>query len=791
MSPRASARGGLVKYVGSALPRKEDDRFLTGRGNYVADMLPPGTLHARFVRGPYAHARITGIDAARASEAPGVVAVLTAADLKGKIGPIPPGWPIEDADLRVPPWRAMALERVRYAGEAVAVVVAQDPYLARDAADLLDVDYEPLGAVVDQEAALAPGAPEIHPEAPSNRAFRWALVGGDPDRAFREAEVVVEQRLVNQRLQPAPLETRAALAQWDGAEGRLTLWVTSQAPQDHRRAMAEALGLPEHRVRVISPDVGGGFGAKGVIYPYEAVVGYLSQKVGRPVKWVEDRTENFHATTHGRDRVDYVRMAARRDGTILGLEVRSIANLGAYVGSAGGAGIPSVAFGKMLSGCYRMVGIRAEVVGAFTNTTPVDAYRGAGRPEAAYLVERMVDILARKLSLDPAEVRRRNFIPPEAFPFEVCTGNVYDSGNYAAALEKALGASGYLAFREEQAQARREGRLLGIGLSSYVEICGFGPGLRGFARVVVHPSGRVTVYSGGHPHGQGEETTFAQVAAEELGISTADVEIVHGDTDAVPAGVGTFGSRTLAVEGSSVVMAARGVKAKARRIAAHLLEARGEDVVFDGGRFSVKGVATKALTFQEVAFAAHTTEDLPEGLGPGLEASASFDPRGLTFPFGTHVCQVEVDAETGSVRVLRYVAVDDCGPRVNPMVVEGQVQGGVLQGMAQALWEAARYDEEGNLLTSSFMEYLMPTAAEAPPVECYYTVTPSPHNPLGVKGIGEAGTIGATPAVVNAVVDALAPYGVGHLDMPITPEKVWAATRRRPPAAAQGGEPGD
>jgi carbon-monoxide dehydrogenase large subunit len=581
------------------------------------------------------------------------------------------------------------------------------------------------------------------------------------------------------------MEPRAAVASWDAAEGKLTLWVTSQNPHIHRLLLSLVLELPEQKIRVISPDVGGGFGSKISVYPADAVVSYLARRLGRPVKWVESRTENFQVTTHGRDHVQDVQLAAKRDGTILGLKVKSVANLGAYLSTAA-PGVPTILFGFMLSGCYTMKATRAEVLGVFTNTTPVDAYRGAGRPEASYAVERMVDILARKLNMDPVEIRRKNFISKDAFPYQVCTGLTYDSGNYHDALEKALKILDYEKFRKEQARAREEGRLLGVGFSTYVEMCGLGPsqicgatgfqgGLWGSSTVRVHPTGKVSVYTGAHPHGQGEETTFAQIAAEELGVPVEDVEVVHGDTEMTPMGMGTYGSRTTPVEGGSIALSARKVVEKARKIAAHLLEAREEDLVFENGKFYVRGAPDKAKTIQEVAFAAYTAWDMPEGVEPILEATTFYDPENFVFPFGTHICVVEVDKETGQVKILRYIAVDDCGTIINPMLVEGQVHGGVLQGVAQALWEEARYDEEGNLLTSSFMEYLMPTAAESPKIETDKTVTPSPHNPVGVKGVGETGTIAASQAVVNAVVDALSPYGVVHLDMPLTPEKVWRA----------------
>ncbi|MFQ5838562.1 MAG: xanthine dehydrogenase family protein molybdopterin-binding subunit [Thermoplasmata archaeon] len=776
------------KYVGSSLQRKEDARFITGTGSYVADMVLPGMVYAAFLRSPYAHAKIKKVDVSSAKKLSGVVDVFTGEDLKDDIGSIPTAWVIPDSDLKTPPYPAVAVDRVRYAGEAVAVVVAEDPYVAVDALDLIDVDYEPLPVVVDQEAALEKGAPQLHEEAPGNRAFKWVLPGGDVEEAFKEADVVVEQRFVNQRLQPAAMEPRAALAQWDDSEEKLTLWVTSQNPHIHRLILsAFVLGIPENKIRVIAPDVGGGFGSKIPVYPWEAVVSHLAKRLGRPVKWVESRTENFQATTHGRDQIQYAQMAAKKDGTILGIKVKVVVNMGAYLSTAA-PGVPTILFGFMLSGAYAMKASLAEVVGVFTNTTPTDAYRGAGRPEALYAVERMVDILARKLGMDPVEIRRKNFISPDAFPFQICTGLSYDSGNYPGTLDKALKMVDYQRFREEQAKAREEGRLLGIGFSTYVEMCGLAPspvatatgfqgGLWGSSVCRMLPTGKVSVFTGAHPHGQGEETTFAQIVADELGVPVEDVEIIHGDTDMTPMGMGTYGSRTQPVEGGSIALSARKVVEKAKKIAAHLLEAREEDMAFEAGKFFVKGAPDKAKTIQEVAFAAYMAQSLPGGVEPILEATTFYDPENFVFPFGAHIAIVEVDPETGEVKIQRYVAVDDCGTVINPQIVEGQVHGGVLQGVAQALWEEARYDEEGNLLTSSFLDYMMPTALESPKIETDHTVTPSPHNPLGAKGVGETGTIASSQAVINAIVDALKPHGVVHIDMPATPEKVWRAIR--------------
>ncbi|MEE9173857.1 MAG: xanthine dehydrogenase family protein molybdopterin-binding subunit, partial [Thermoplasmata archaeon] len=649
------------KYVGSSVQRKEDARFVTGTGTYVADLALPGMLHAVFLRSPYAHAKIKKVDVSAAKALPGVVDVFTGEDLKDDIGSTPTAWPIPDADLKTPPYQAVATERVRYQGEAVAVVVAEDPAIGADAIELIDVDYEPLPVVVNQEEALKEGAPQLHEEAPGNQAFKWVLPGGDVEAAFKEADVVVEQRLVNQRLQPSAMETRAALAQWDEGEEKLTLWVTSQNPHIHRLVLAAfVLGIPENKIRVIAPDVGGAFGSKIPVYPWEAVVSVLARKLGRPVKWVESRTENFQATIHGRDHVQYVQMAAKKDGTILGIKIKTFVNMGAYLSTAA-PGVPTILFGFIIGGAYTMKATLAEVVGVFTNTTPTDTYRGAGRPEAMYAVERMVDILARKLGMDPMEIRQKNFISPDAFPYPMPSGLELDSGNYPGTLAKALEMLDYEAFREEQAKAREEGRLLGIGFSTYIELCGLGPspivtstgfqgGLWGSSVCRMLPTGKVTVFSGMHAHGQGEETTFAQIAADELGVPVEDVEIIHGDTDMTPMGMGTYGSRTQAVEGGSVALSARKVVAKAKKIAAHLLEARTEDMAFEAGKFFVKGAPDKAKTIQEIAFAAYMASSLPEGVEPILEATTFYDPTNFVYPFGAHICTVELDPETGEVK---------------------------------------------------------------------------------------------------------------------------------------------
>ncbi len=778
----------VTAIFGARVQRREDPRLITGRGRFTDDIRLPGMCYAVFVRSPYAHAKVSRVDVSKALKA-GALAALTGGDLEGKVGPVPCAWVITNAEIRVPTYRPLALEKVRYVGDPVAVVVGESPEKAHDYARLVEVEYEPLPAVVDQEEATRSGAPQLYDDVPNNIAFTWRLSGGDVENAFAAAEVVVEKRLVNHRLQPAAMETRGIVAAYDAASDSITAWITSQNPHIHRFLISAMTGIAEHKIRVIATDVGGGFGSKIHVYGPEAVVVHLSKMLGRPVKWMETRRENFLATIHGRDHIQYVKLAAKKDGTILGLDVRSIANLGAYLSTAA-PGIPTWLFGLMLSGPYRIPAIRCEVVGVLTNTAPVDAYRGAGRPEATYLLERMIDILARRLGIDPAEVRRRNFIEKDAFPYQTPTGVFYDSGDYLAAFEKALKKIGYEEFRRRQEEARRQGRLLGIGISSYVEICGLGPsravratgfglGLWESATIRVHPSGKVTVFTGGNPHGQGEETTFAQIVADQLGVPLEDVEVIHGDTGMIPFGMGTYGSRTTPVAGGAIALACKRIIEKGRKIAAHLLEVSEQDIEFRAGVYSVRGLPEKSVRIQQVALASYAagSKELPEGTEPGLESTAFYDPENFTFPFGTHVCTVEVDPETGTVKILRYVAVDDCGVRINPTIVEGQIHGGVVQGIAQALWEQAIYDSNGNLLTTTLSDYAVPTAADVPEIETDETITPAPHNPLGVKGVGETGTIAATPAVVNAVIDALSHLGIEHIDMPLTPARVWRVIR--------------
>ena len=782
MTTRTAA---AARVFGSGIRRREDPRLLTGTARYTADITLPGMAHAAILRSPHGHARIRRIDTTGAKSAPGVVAVFTGADTEAGLKCIPCAWLLPNAGLNIAPYRAMAIDVVRYVGDAVAVVVAETDYQAHDALELIEVDYDPLPTVVDPQQAAQAGAPQLHSEAPGNLAFKWTIEGGDVDAAFRSADVVVRDRIIQQRLIPTAMEPRGAVAQFTAATGELTLWNTTQNPHIVRFIMALVTGVPEDRLRVVAPEVGGGFGSKIPQIQGDFITVFCSMKLGRPVKWIETRSENYQSTTHGRDHVQEVELAATSDGRILGLRCTVWAGMGAYLSTAA-PGIPTILHGLMLSGPYQVPAVREEVHGVYTNATPVEAYRGAGRPEATFMLERMVDVLAHKLQLDPVHVRQLNLIPPFDNGHDVVTGLKYDSGNYQGALDKALTHVDYTRLRREQAAARDNGRIVGIGVSTYVEICGLGPsqvaGAIGFqgglwesAIVRVHPSGKVNVFIGASPHGQGEETTFAQVVADELGVAVDDVKVVHGDTDSTPMGWGTYGSRTTAVGGAALAVATRKIKEKARLLASHLLEAAVEDMDYADGRFFVRGFPDRHKTIQEIALMANVAWNLPQGMEAGLEASSFYDPPNFTYPFGAHVAVVDVDPATGKVRLQRYVAVDDCGPQINPVIVEGQVHGGVVQGIGQALWEEAVYDDTGQLLTGSLSDYAIPRADMLPDIEVLSTVTPSPHHPLGVKGIGEAGTIASTAAVYNAVLDALQPFGVESVRMPLTPERVWRA----------------
>jgi aerobic carbon-monoxide dehydrogenase large subunit len=774
--------------IGTSIKRREDPALITGRGKYTDDFSLPGMAYAAIVRSPHAHARVKAIDTAAAKATPGVLAVFTAADVQaaGTPGMLPVGWLLPG--MKTPAHPMLAADTVRYVGDAVAVVVAGDRYSARDGADAVAVDYEPLPAVVDPKAATEEGAPEIFPEAPGNVAFDWEL--GDrvkTEQAFAGAAHRVSVDLRNQRLIPHAIEPRACLADFDPIKGELTLHMTSQNPHLHRLLMTLAsLGLPENKIHIIAPEVGGGFGSKIHHYPDEAIAAFCSMRLHRPVKWTATRSEGNLTDAHGRDHVSHGELALAADGRILALRVHTYAAMGAYLSTFAPA-VPTYLYGTLLSGQYDIGAIHVHVLGVFTNTTPVDAYRGAGRPEATFVVERLMDLAAAELGLDPAEIRRHNFVPADAFPYQTQVALQYDSGNYAPALEMALAKVGYADLRAEQERRRQEGgKLLGIGLSSYIEACGLAPsqvvgalgaqaGLWESAKVRVHPSASVTVYTGSSAHGQGHETTFSQIVADRLGIPVEAVDVIHGDTEAVQYGMGTYGSRSAAVGGSAVAASCDKVIAKGRKIAAHLLEAAEEDVIYEDGRYSVKGVPDKGFGFGDVALQAYLAHNLPEGLEPGLEETTFYDPANFTYPFGTHVAVVEIDRDTGEVKLLRYVAVDDVGNVINPMIVDGQLHGGIAQGVGQALWEGAVYDQAGQLLTATLLDYAVPKAHNLVDFELDRTVTPCPHNPLGVKGVGEAGAIASPAAVTNAVVDALAPFGVRHLDMPLTPEKVWGA----------------
>jgi carbon-monoxide dehydrogenase large subunit len=778
------------RLVGAPIKRVEDPRLITGAAKYVDDLKLPGVAHVAILRSPFAHARIRAIDATRAEASPGVVGVFTGKDFE-HLNPLPCAWQATGAENFVVTPRALEIDKATFTGAGVAAVVAESREAAEDALELIDVDWEPLDAVTDAERAVEVGAPQIHESAERNVVMDWSCGdAAEADRGLAEADVVVRQRLVNQRLIPTPMEPRGAASDYDPGTGTYTVWMSSQAPHVMRLLMtAFVFGIPETKMRCISPTVGGAFGTKIFLYPEYVLMAALAEKLGRPVKWIESRRENYTATTHGRDHVTYLEVGAKRDGTITALKAKTYANLGGVLSTIA-PGIPTTLYGRMLSGAYRIPAIHCQVLGVYTNTGMVDAYRGAGRPEATYAVERAVDLVAHELGLDPVEVRRTNFIQPDAFPYDpgILAGLSYDSGEYERALDRALELVDYEGFRREQAEAREQGRHLGIGFSSYVEICGVAPsawigttgqgwgaGLWESANVRVHLTGKVVVTTGCKPFGQGHETTMAQVVADELGVALDDVTVEHGDTLGTPFGYGTYGSRSAAVGVVAVYNALQRIKDKARRIGAHMLEADAEDVVFENGRAYVAGSPDSGKTIQEIAAAAAVAYDLPPGEEPFLDDTSYYDPPNCTFPFGTHVAVVEVDPETGEVDLRRYVAVDDVGRVINPLIVDGQVHGGIAQGIAQALWEGAVYDEDGQLQTSSLTEYAVPKAEFFPPFEVERTETPTDVNPLGVKGAGETGTIAATPAVVNAVVDALAPLGISHIDMPLTPERVWQA----------------
>ncbi|GAA4454172.1 xanthine dehydrogenase family protein molybdopterin-binding subunit [Phytohabitans houttuyneae] len=779
--------------VGAARRRKEDARLITGRTMWTENVTLPGMLHLAILRSPMAHARITRVDVSAARSEPGVVAAFSGADVADVQGSLPCAWPVTE-DMLLPDHPPIAVTEVRHVGEAVAVVVARDRASAVDALAAIEVDYEPLPVVLDMPAALEEGADLVHSDKGTNKAYTWIFDSGDAgtgqptDTAFADAEVVIKRRYIQQRLIPAFMEPRSVVA--DPTGDQHTLWSATQIPHILRFLLAVVTGTPEHKVRVVAPDVGGGFGGKLQVTAEELITFLAAQRVGKPVKYTESRSDSIVSAHHGRDQIQELELAARRDGTVLGLRVKLLANMGAYMGLVT-PGVPLLgAF--MYNAIYKFPSYRFECVGVFTNTTITDAYRGAGRPEATFAIERIMDELAVELDLDPIEVRRRNWIKHEEFPFDTVAGLTYDSGNYEAATDKAMSLFGYDELRREQA-ARRESNdpvQLGIGVSTYTEMCGLAPsrvlgalryGAGGWetATVRVLPTGKVEVVTGTSPHGQGHETAWSQIVADQLGVAFEDVEVLHGDTRTSHKGLDTYGSRSLAVGGFALVNACTRVVDKAKPIAAHLLECDVSDLEFKGGAFRVRGAPEDAAgkTLADCSLAVFAAHDLPDGVEPSLDAEATYDPANFSFPHGTHLCATEVDTETGRVTIRSYVAVDDVGRVINPMIVEGQVHGGVAQGIAQALFEEAVYDAEGNLLTGTFVDYTPPSSADLPDIVSERTETPAPDHPLGTKGVGEAGTIASTPAVVNAIVDALRPYGVDDIRMPCTPERVWRAVQ--------------
>lgn len=784
-----------MSYIGKSVKRLEDKRFLTGKGKYTDDIKLPGMTHAYIVRSPYAHAKINNIDISQAQSADGVVAVFVGNDIEGIAG-VPTGWQVnfKNGDtMKEPPHPLLVREKVRHIGDAVAVVIAETLEAARDAADLVDVDYDVMDAVADPKKAAEDGAPLVHADAPSNICFDWEL--GNPieevDAALANAHHVTSLDFINQRMVPNAIEPRSAIGDYDGTHDKYTLYTSTQNPHLIRLLMcAFVLGIPEHKVRIVSYDVGGGFGSKIFHYTEEALVIWASKKIGRPIKWTADRSEAFMTDAHGRDHVTSAQMGFDADGNITVLKADTYANMGAYLSTFAPA-VPTYLHGTLLQGLYTTPLINVNVVATFTHTNAVDAYRGAGRPEATYLLERLLDLAALEMGRDPAELRRQNFIPAfdgvEQPGYQTQVALQYDSGNYEPVLDRALEMVGYDDFRAKQEESLSNGKVLGIGFSTYIEACGIAPsavvgalgaraGLYESAQVRVQPTGKVSVYTGSHSHGQGHETTFVQVVADKLGIPIEDVDLVHGDSDAVAFGMGTYGSRSLAVGGSAIIKSIEKVLDKGAKIAAHKLEASEDDLEYAGGKWTVKGT-DKSIGFGDVALTAYVPHDYPAGLEPGLDFSSFYDPANFTYPFGCHIAIVEVEKETGKVDLKRFIAVDDVGNVINPMIVDGQIHGGLAQGIGQAMLEGTIYDDTGQLINGSYMDYAMPRADDLPSFEIDRTVTPCPHNPLGVKGAGEAGAIGSTPAVVNAVIDALwkAGHQVKDIQMPLTPERVWTA----------------
>ncbi|MFN8636569.1 MAG: xanthine dehydrogenase family protein molybdopterin-binding subunit [Chloroflexota bacterium] len=764
----------LPKMMGQPVRRREDPRLITGTSQYVDDIQLAGMLHLSYVRSPYGHARVNGIDSTAALKVPGVVAVITAKDLEGlTTGPLPYEFGFEPfQNVHNMERGPLATDKVRYVGDPVAAVLAETRYAARDAAALVDVDYAPLPAVVDPEKGMEDGATLLYEDWGTNVGHTQSLSHGDVDGAFAAADKVVTLKVVNQRVFPVAMETRGCLADWrpgrPGDPGELTMWTSTQIPHGVKTKLAVLLGIDENKVRVIAPEVGGGFGNKVDVSPEEALVAIASMKTGRPVKWSETRSENFQAAMHGRGQVDIIEVAAKNDGRITGMKVSAICDIGGYYQYV--SPLMGMLTGLMLPGPYDIENISYELKGVMTNKTPVGAYRGAGRPEATYLLECAIDKVAHELSLDPGEVRRVNFIPPDKFPYKTPFGANYDTGEYVKALDKALEVSGYAQLREEQKKARDEGRIVGVGVGAYVEICGFGPWES--ATVRVEASGKVMVHTGTSPHGQGTETAMAQIVGDELGVPMEQIVVLHGDTAMTQTGVGTFGSRGAAVGGGAMRITVEQVRDKAKRIAADALEVSFDDIEISTEGYSARGVADKTITLAQIAGRAYGGA-VPEGDEPGLEATRFFKPADSVFPFGVHIAVVEIDKDTGRVNLQKFIAVDDVGNVINPLLLDGQRHGGIVQGVAQALCEEVVYDDDGQLLTGTLSDYALPTAHILPMFELDRTVTTTDRNPLGVKGVGEAGTIGSTPTLRNAVLDALLPLGVTDLDMPATSVKIW------------------
>jgi carbon-monoxide dehydrogenase large subunit len=784
-----------IRYVGQSLRRREDFKLITGKGRYVDDIKLPGMLHMAVLRSPQAHAVINRVDLTEAAAAPGVRLVLSGRDLVGRIGPIVPNWIIPGTKVPVRP--VVAVDRVRFVGECVALVVAESQAMAYDAVCQIDVDYETLPAVVDEEAAARDGAPQLHDNVPNNITTVFKVRGGDYQQAAREADQVIRLRIVNNRLIPTCMETRTVIAD-PSADGTLTVYIPSQVPHMHRRWIAETVGIPEHLLRIVAPDIGGGFGAKMHLYPEDLLCPYLARELGAPVKWWESRSESHQSTSHGRAHTETIEAAIRNDGTILGMRVETSGNVGAYLSNmaTGGPTVNTINYG---TGTYKIANYEAVSRVIVTNTVPVDAYRGYGRPEGAYIAERTIDAVARHLNLDQVDVRRKNFIQRADFPYRPygSMGVMFDSGNYQGLLDKALEAFDYAGRKSECEALRRDGRYRGIGMAAYTHMCGMAPSRRlatsGFdrggwesARVSIDSSGRATIYSGSMSQGHGHVTSLSQIAADVLQIPIENIDIVQGDTRQVQAGHGTFNSRSMAVGGSSVHVSSGRIVMKAKRIAAGMLEVDEKDVSYSAGEFSVPGTDIRPVTFGKVARMAYVGHKLPDGLEPGLDETVFYDPTGMGSPSGIHLAYVEVDPETGMVDILDYVAVDDVGTIVNPLLAAGQIHGGVVQGIAQALYEEVSYDpDNGQLLTGSLLDYAVPRAEHIPYIRSYFQETPSPTNPIGVKGIGESGSIAAPPCMVHAVLDALSPFGIAHLDMPLTPPRIWSAIQNALAGARQ------